>query len=439
MGSDLYLAWPSAEIAVMGAKGAVEVLHRRETDPARRLAARAGVRGALPQPLRGRRPGGRGRGHRPVRHPTRSGRRLRDARDEAGAPRPEKALQHTPVGSAPVADSISITDNRTGETFEVPIVDGGVDATEWRKRMPGRLVLRPGADDHRRHVERHHLPRRRGGHPPRTGATRSSSWPSTPPTSRWPTSSSTASCPPRSSTTRGSTTSRTTRSSTRTCASGSSRASTTTPTRWGCSSPRIAALSTFYPDAKDIHDPRHAAPADRRGSSPRCRRWPPPATASASGMPFVYPDNSLELHRELPVDALEGGRAPLRRQPRARQGARRALHPPRRPRAELRHHRDARRRLSPRRPLRQHRRRGRRPLRPAPRRGQRGRDPHAHRDRLDRERPRVHRGREGGQGQAPGLRPPRLQELRPAGEDHQAAPPTRSSRSPARARSSTSR
>jgi len=35
MGSDLYLAWPSAEIAVMGAKGAVEILHRRE-DEARR-------------------------------------------------------------------------------------------------------------------------------------------------------------------------------------------------------------------------------------------------------------------------------------------------------------------------------------------------------------------------------------------------------------------
>src|SRR3546814_4089870 len=35
MGSDLYLAWPSAEIAVMGAKGAVEILHRRET-PERR-------------------------------------------------------------------------------------------------------------------------------------------------------------------------------------------------------------------------------------------------------------------------------------------------------------------------------------------------------------------------------------------------------------------
>src|SRR3546814_3370302 len=35
MGSDLDMAWPSAEIAVMGAKGAVEILHRRET-PERR-------------------------------------------------------------------------------------------------------------------------------------------------------------------------------------------------------------------------------------------------------------------------------------------------------------------------------------------------------------------------------------------------------------------
>jgi acetyl-CoA carboxylase carboxyltransferase component len=36
MGSDLYLAWPSTEIAVMGAKGAVEILHRRVTDPDKR-------------------------------------------------------------------------------------------------------------------------------------------------------------------------------------------------------------------------------------------------------------------------------------------------------------------------------------------------------------------------------------------------------------------
>ncbi|RMH79863.1 MAG: methylmalonyl-CoA carboxyltransferase [Actinomyces sp.] len=36
MGNDVALAWPSAEIAVMGAKGAVEILHRR-ADPAERL------------------------------------------------------------------------------------------------------------------------------------------------------------------------------------------------------------------------------------------------------------------------------------------------------------------------------------------------------------------------------------------------------------------
>ena len=31
IGNDLAFAWPSAEIAVMGAKGAVEILHRRST------------------------------------------------------------------------------------------------------------------------------------------------------------------------------------------------------------------------------------------------------------------------------------------------------------------------------------------------------------------------------------------------------------------------
>lgn len=35
MGNDLAFAWPSAEIAVMGAKGAVEILHRGATEPER--------------------------------------------------------------------------------------------------------------------------------------------------------------------------------------------------------------------------------------------------------------------------------------------------------------------------------------------------------------------------------------------------------------------
>ena len=41
MGNDLALAWPSAEIAVMGARGAVEILHRRATPEERGEAERA--------------------------------------------------------------------------------------------------------------------------------------------------------------------------------------------------------------------------------------------------------------------------------------------------------------------------------------------------------------------------------------------------------------
>jgi citrate synthase len=36
-----------------------------------------------------------------------------------------------------VAESITITDNRTGESIEIPIQDGGVDSTDWRKLLPG--------------------------------------------------------------------------------------------------------------------------------------------------------------------------------------------------------------------------------------------------------------------------------------------------------------
>jgi citrate synthase len=36
-----------------------------------------------------------------------------------------------------VAESITITDNRTGESVELPIHDGAVDSTEWRKLLPG--------------------------------------------------------------------------------------------------------------------------------------------------------------------------------------------------------------------------------------------------------------------------------------------------------------
>ncbi|MGD0592926.1 MAG: citrate synthase [Acidimicrobiales bacterium] len=50
----------------------------------------------------------------------------------------------SPTGTQPtdgrsevVAESITITDNRNGETIEIPIVDGGIAAEEWAKLLPG--------------------------------------------------------------------------------------------------------------------------------------------------------------------------------------------------------------------------------------------------------------------------------------------------------------
>ena len=41
-------------------------------------------------------------------------------------------------------ESITITDNRTGQTIEIPIVDGGVSAAEWSKLLPGVWFYDPG-------------------------------------------------------------------------------------------------------------------------------------------------------------------------------------------------------------------------------------------------------------------------------------------------------
>jgi len=43
-----------------------------------------------------------------------------------------------------VADSVTITDNRTGESIEIPIEHGGIDAEMWRKHLPGIWYHDPG-------------------------------------------------------------------------------------------------------------------------------------------------------------------------------------------------------------------------------------------------------------------------------------------------------
>ena len=53
LGADINLAWPTAQIAVMGAQGAVNILHRRELAPRRRRQGRRGATGTVHHRVRG--------------------------------------------------------------------------------------------------------------------------------------------------------------------------------------------------------------------------------------------------------------------------------------------------------------------------------------------------------------------------------------------------
>src|SRR5687768_9154767 len=50
----------------------------------------------------------------------------------------------TPGRKGVVAESITITDNRTGQSVEIPIVNGGVSSQEWRKVLPDVFFHDPG-------------------------------------------------------------------------------------------------------------------------------------------------------------------------------------------------------------------------------------------------------------------------------------------------------
>ncbi|HEY4947133.1 MAG TPA: citrate/2-methylcitrate synthase, partial [Acidimicrobiales bacterium] len=43
-----------------------------------------------------------------------------------------------------MTDSITITDNRTGESLEIPFENGGIPATQWGKLLPGVWFYDPG-------------------------------------------------------------------------------------------------------------------------------------------------------------------------------------------------------------------------------------------------------------------------------------------------------
>src|SRR5215212_1678505 len=140
---------------------------------------------------------------------------------------------------------------------------------------------------------------------------------------------------------------------------------------------------------------------------------------SRAGQAVHIPGQPSLLHGQLPGHALQDERAHLRGRRATGEGAGGLVHPARRPRAELLYQRRALCRLGGGRPILRRRGRNRRPLRTAAWRGQRGSPQDAEAGGLYRQNPRLHRGREGRQGKADGLRPPGVQELRPTRHDHQ--------------------
>ena len=105
IGADIAYAWPSAEIAVMAAPGAVNIIFRREIemagDPgAAPDRARRRVRGAVRQPVPGGRARLRRRRDRPARHAADARAGARDAAHEARADAAAQARQHAAVRPA---------------------------------------------------------------------------------------------------------------------------------------------------------------------------------------------------------------------------------------------------------------------------------------------------------------------------------------------------
>ena len=106
LGADMNVAWPTAQIAVMGAQGAVNILHRKtlaavEKDGGGRggEAGRAdrGVRGDPRQPLHRRRARLRRRRHLPPRDPARGRQGAAAAALQARGPARQEAREHPAV------------------------------------------------------------------------------------------------------------------------------------------------------------------------------------------------------------------------------------------------------------------------------------------------------------------------------------------------------
>ena len=111
LGADINLAWPTAQIAVMGAQGAVNILYRKELGRRGRGAARTSteapralrqrVRGHPRQPLHRRRARLRRLGHPAVLHPDQRHQGAARAAHQARDPAAQEAREHPAVSDEP--------------------------------------------------------------------------------------------------------------------------------------------------------------------------------------------------------------------------------------------------------------------------------------------------------------------------------------------------
>ncbi len=121
IGNDICLAWPGAEIAVMGASGAVQILHRG-LEPAERAERELAYEELVPQPLAGVRAGLGRPGDRPGRDPDRAVRR------------PPPALHQAGVGGGPEARCGPAIGCPAGEKY---IVISFATKLRWIRRRSG--------------------------------------------------------------------------------------------------------------------------------------------------------------------------------------------------------------------------------------------------------------------------------------------------------------
>ena len=250
-----------------------------------------------------------------------------------------------------MAESITITDNRTGESVEVPILNGGVDAVEWRKLLPGVWFHDPGfmttsvTTSGISFVDGDEGVLLYRGYPIEQLAEHSNylevaylllqgELPNKQELDEW-----------------------LHQITVHTYLHENMRKRFVDGFHYdahpmGMLVSGVAALSTFYEEAKQIEDPE----VRRKQIIRLVAKMPTLAALNYrfyTGMPFLYPGELAQLHRQLPADdvlAQAAGRGPVG-EPGARPRARRAVHPPCGPRAELLDHGHASRRVVARRPL----------------------------------------------------------------------------------------